>query len=256
MRTGFDRWVWHSGSLLVTLVILLLWEGVTDWWGLVSRAFMPSPLAVLASLKMGFADGSLLPPVLGTVRRMFAGWLLASLLGIGIGALIGVSRAARAWLQPTLEFIRPMPASAVMPIAIALFGLSAQMVLAVVAFGAVWPVLLATVHGFAAVEPRLGEVAKILGLSRLAFIAKIGLPNALPDIFSGMRLSLTVALIVSVVGEMLASQHGLGMAILLAARSFQSADLFAGVALLSVIGYLSNTALQLIERRVLAWPPT
>jgi sulfonate transport system permease protein len=253
---GFDRWVRSVGGLLVTLVILLLWQGVTDWWGLVSRVFMPAPLAAFASLKMGLADGSLLPPLVGTVRRMLLGWVLASLLGIGIGALIGVSRGARAWLQPTLEFIRPLPASALMPVAIALFGLSAQMVLAVVAFGAVWPVLLATVHGFAAIEPRLGEVARILGLSRSAFIVKIGLPSALPDIFSGMRLSLTVALIVSVVGEMLASQRGIGMTILLAARSFQSADLFAGVALLGIIGYVSNTALQLIERHVVAWPPT
>ncbi len=248
-----DRWVSEGGGLLVALAILMLWHAATDWWGLVSRVFLPSPLAVLVSLKLGFADGSLLLLALGTTRRMLLGWALASLLGIGVGALIGVSQAARAWLQPTLEFIRPLPASAMMPVAIALFGLSPQMVLAVVAFGAVWPVLLATIHGFAVVEPRLSEVANILGLSRLAFIGKVGLPNALPDIFAGMRLSLTVALIVSVVGEMLASQQGLGMAILLAARAFQSADLFAGVALLGVIGYISNTALQMFEQRVLAW---
>jgi len=253
MRVQIDRWLFAGGGLLVMLAILLLWYLVTGWWGLVSRVFLPSPIAVFASLKIGVADGALLAPMLGTMRRMLLGWALASLMGVGIGALIGVSPAARAWLQPTLEFIRPLPASAVMPVAIALFGLSPQMVLAVVAFGAVWPVLLATIHGFAAVEPRLGEVATILGLSRRAFIVKVGLPNALPDIFSGMRLSLTIALIVSVVGEMLASQRGLGMAVLLAARAFQSADLFAGVALLGIIGYFSNAALQLIERRVLAW---
>ena len=184
---------------------------------------------------------------------MLLGWVVASLAGVAIGALIGVSPAARAWLQPTLEFIRPIPASSVMPIAIAIFGLSPGMVLAVVAFGSVWPVLLATVHGFSAIEPRLDEVSRVLRLSRPAFIWKMGLPNALPDIFAGLRLSLTVSLILAVVGEMLSSQHGLGLAILLAARSYRSADLFASVALLGAIGYTSNAMLQALERRVLAW---
>jgi ABC-type nitrate/sulfonate/bicarbonate transport system permease component len=256
MTAGYKRWIWHIGSVLATLVIVLLWQAMTAWSHLVSPVFLPSPMAALTSLQEGIADGSLLPQVLATTQRMLIGWLLASLLGIGLGAVIGVSTAARTWLQPMLEFIRPLPASALMPVAIALFGLSPQMVLAVVAFGAVWPILLATVHGFAAVDPRLEDVAKVLRLSRAAFVVKIGLPNALPDIFAGMRLSLTVALIVSVVGEMLASQTGLGMSILLAARSFHSADLFAGVVLLGSIGYLGNAALQVIEGRVLRWQNT
>jgi ABC-type nitrate/sulfonate/bicarbonate transport system permease component len=127
------------------------------------------------------------------------------------------------------------------------------MVLSVVAFGALWPVLLATVHGFASVEPRLNEVARCLGLSRAAYVWKIGLPNALPDILAGMRLSMTVALIVTVVGEMIASQGGLGQAILLAARSFRATDLFAGIALLGAIGFASNALLAVAERRLLQW---
>ena len=127
------------------------------------------------------------------------------------------------------------------------------MVLFVVAFGAMWPVLLATVYGLASVHERLREVSAALQLSRLAFILKIGLPNAMPDILAGMRLSLTVALIVTVVGEMIASQSGLGQAILLAARSFRASELFAGVVLLGGIGFVSNSLLALLERQFLAW---
>ena len=94
---------------------------------------------------------------LETLRRMIEGWLLACLAGIVLGAMIGTSAAARAWLQPMLEFIRPLPASAMMPLAISIFGLGPNMVLFVVAFGATWPVLLATLHGFAGVEPRLAR---------------------------------------------------------------------------------------------------
>ena len=139
------------------------------------------------------------------------------------------------------------------PLAISLFGLSPAMVLAVVAFGAMWPVLLATVHGLASVHLRLREVAAALQLSRAAFVWKIGLPHALPDILAGLRLAMTVSLIVSVVGEMIASQSGLGQAILLAARAFRASDLFAGIVLLGAIGFVSNALLAHAERRLLKW---
>ena len=188
-----------------------------------------------------------------TVGRMLAGWALAGVAGIGLGALVGSSAAARAWVGPTLEFIRPLPASAVMPLTIAIFGLSGGMVLAVVAFGAMWPVLLGTVHGLAGVHPRLREVAAALQLGRGEFVWKIGLPNAMPDIVAGMRLAMTISLIVSVVGEMIASQPGLGQAILLAARAFRASELFAGIVLLGAIGFVSNALLALAERRLLRW---
>ena len=215
--------------------------------------FLPTPEASFASLVEGLQSGALLEQTGATLRRMVEGWLLACVAGMVLGAMIGTSAAARAWLQPTLEFIRPLPASAVMPLAIALFGLSGGMVLAVVAFGAMWPVLLATLHGLASVHKQLREVSRSLELSHLAFVLKIGLPNAMPDILAGMRLSMTVSLIVAVVGEMIASQTGLGQAILLAARSFRASELFAGIALLGVIGFAANAALAAAEKRLLRW---
>jgi sulfonate transport system permease protein len=245
-------WMGYAGSCLVTLAFLALWSLVASrHW--ISPVYLPSPQATLASLGEGLAQGDLRQLTLGTIERMAYGWLLASLIGVVLGSLIGASATLRVWLLPMLELIRPLPASAIMPLAIALFGLSPAMVLFVIAFGALWPVLLATVHGFASVEPRLEEVARVLGLSRLEFIVKIGLPNAMVDALAGARLSLTIALILAVVGEMLAAQDGLGTAILQAARSFRSADLFAGVALLGAIGFASSMLLYLLERRLLAW---
>jgi ABC-type nitrate/sulfonate/bicarbonate transport system permease component len=244
------------GSVGPSLAVLggllsLWWAASHGQW--VSKVFLPTPEGALASLWEGLAQGELLAFTGGTVTRMVQGWLLASAVGIALGAAIGVSAQARAFLQPTLEFVRPLPASAIIPLAIAIWGLSPTMVLAVVAFGALWPVLLATVHGFASVEPRLSEVSRCLGLSHTAYIWKIGLPNAMPDILAGMRLSMTVALIVTVVGEMIASQAGLGQAILLAARSFRASELFAGIVLLGTIGFVSNALLALAERRLLRW---
>jgi len=228
------------------------------WWassalGWVNRAFLPSPGVAITSLIDGLTQGPLLAFTASTLARMAIGWLLASLLGIVLGAWIGSSPRARAWLQPALEFLRPLPASALIPLAVAVFGLSAGMVLAVVAIGAMWPTLLATIHGLSAVPERLKEVSQALQLGRRDFLFKIGLPHALPDILSGMRLSMTVSLIVSVVGEMVASQPGLGQAVLLAARSFQSGELFAGVILLGLTGFASSSLLAQAERRLLGW---
>jgi ABC-type nitrate/sulfonate/bicarbonate transport system permease component len=231
--------------------VLLLWQLVTAG-GLVSRVFVPSPEAALAALQRGLAR-DLPGQALATILLMLQGWLIACAVAAALGAVIGLWRPVREALEPTLEFMRPLPASAIIPVAIALFGLTPGMVLGVVAFGSLWPVLLATVHGFKAVEPRLVEVSAALGMTRAAFIRKIGLPNAVPDILAGMRLSLTVALILAVVTEMLAGQSGLGTAILLAGRAFRSADIFAGLLLLAVIGLVSNLALQAAERRLLRW---
>lgn len=241
-----------ESALVLAGLIGLWWLASHAQW--VSKVFLPTPEATVASLAEGLGgDGELAGFTWQTVQRMLLGWMLASLAGIALGALVGISERARRWLLPTLEFVRPLPASAIMPLAISIFGLGGGMVLFVVAFGAMWPVLLATIHGFASVEPRLREVAAALQIPRAAFVWKIGLPSAMPDILAGMRLSVTVSLIVAVVGEMIASQAGLGQAILLAARSFHASELFAGIVLLGALGFASNALLAVAEQRLLKW---
>ncbi len=236
---------------LLAAIVGMWWLASHAQW--ISKVFLPTPEATWSSLMEGMRQGDLLAFTGETVQRMLWGWVLASAAGIVLGALIGSSSVLRSWIGPTLEFIRPLPASAVLPLAIAIFGLSGTMVLTVVAFGAMWPVLLGTMHGLVSVHPRLHEVSQGLQLSRLSFVLKMGLPNAMPDILSAMRLSMTVALIVAVVGEMLASQPGLGQSILLAARSFRSSELFAGIVLLGAIGFASNALLALAEQHFLKY---
>ncbi len=247
-RAAYDL----AWGVLGVAVLLGLWH-LASASGLVSRVFLPTPLATYDALIDGLGRGDLKTATGDTVLRMIQGWLVASAVGVAMGAVLGIWASARIYAEPVLEFVRPLPASAVIPVAIALFGLSPGMVIGVIAFGSLWPTLLATVHGFSAVEPRLDEVARALGLSRIGYIVKIGLPNAMPDILTGMRLSLTVALILAIVAEMLAGQSGLGTAMLLAARSFRSAEIFAAIVLLGAIGLVSNLALQGVERRLLRW---
>lgn len=246
------RWFWRLASFVVGVGFIYGWQLIADA-KLISPVFLPGPDRAWTALLHGFHTGILQPKLLGTVQRMIVGWLLASLLGVALGTLIGVSPRARKIFGPTLEFLRPLPSSAIIPLAIALFGLSEGMVVGVIGFGALWPMLLSTVHGFAAVEPRLYEVSRALGMSKLSVIWKIALPSSMPDILAGMRLGLTVSLILAVVGEMLTGRDGLGNWILLAARSFRAPDLYAGVILLGLLGYISAQGLAWAEARLLRW---
>jgi ABC-type nitrate/sulfonate/bicarbonate transport system permease component len=252
MNMKITRALWFLSSLCVSIALITLWQSIADA-RLISPAFLPGPDRAWAALVEGMLQGDLLHKLFSTVERMIYGWLLASIIGIALGAIIGISPVARAYLLPTLEMIRPLPASAVIPVAISFFGLSDGMVLAVISFGALWPMLLSTTHGFIAVEPRLYEVARALGLNRWDIIRKIALPSALPDILAGLRIGLTISLILAVVGEMLSSSNGLGQWILFAGRSFRAADLFAGIILLGLIGFISAALLGAAERYLLRW---
>jgi ABC-type nitrate/sulfonate/bicarbonate transport system permease component len=242
----------NLGALLFAFGVLAIWQVLSDL-RVISPVFFPPPTRAVSELVSRIADGVALSSIQSTCLRMFFGWLCASLLGIALGAAIGSSRVARDYLEPTLEFVRPLPASAIIPVAILFFGLTNQMSVAVIAFGAIWPVLLSSVYGFSSIQGRLQEVSAVLDLSRIDFLRKIAIPSATPDILSGVRVSLAISLILAVVTEMQASLPGIGRDIFMAQRSFRSADLYAGLILLGGIGFTINCALVAFEKRALRW---
>lgn len=243
--------MWFA-SLGVLAGLVGLWQ-VAAQLELVSPVFFPAPLRSFESLWDQMATADFWQAFRETVTRMVLGFVSASIAGVALGAVIGLSPRLRAYIEPTLELIRPLPASAMIPVFVLLIGLNDRMIVTAIAFSSLWPVLLNTVHGFKTIEPRLVEVARILHLSKLEMVWKIALPNAMPDIFAGLRLALTVSLILAVVAEMLAGTIGLGQNITLAARSFRSADLYAGIIVLGAVGYVSNIVLQRAEQYLLRW---
>lgn len=253
--TPFTQVSWRIASFAFAASLVVAWQLVANAQ-LVSPIFLPGPDRAWAALVNGFADRGLGGKLIGTLQHMTLGWLAACIAAIVLGSLIGSSRRARIYIAPSLEFLRPLPVSAIIPVAIALYGLSESMAIFVIAFGTLWPMLLATIQGYAGVEPRLLEVARALNLSRLETVTKISLPSAMPDILAGMRVSLTVALILSVVCEIVAGLDGLGQWVLISARMFRSPDLFAGVILLGAVGYLAAAIIAEVERRLLAWRKT
>lgn len=247
-----QRALWFGASLAVLCGLIVLWQVLADA-RILPRAFFPGPDRTWGALMRGFGDGSLWRDISTTLRRLALGWFAASCVGVGLGAYVGTSPWARQWIAPLFEFLRPLPASAIAPVLLLALGMTDRMILVLITFGALWPMLLTTVHGFQSIHPRRQEVAQSLGLSRWYFIRTIAIPGAMPDIFAGLRLGLTVSLILVVVGEMITVQGGIGARILLAARGFNAAEIFAGITILGAIGLCTNAALGLAETRVLRW---
>jgi len=218
-----------------------------------SPAIVAAPHDVWAALVAGFAGGELWAPIRATIFHLAVGWSAAVLAGVALGTLVGLTSAGRAYVAPTLEFLRPLPASAIAPVGLLLIGRNDAMIVAVIVFGAIWPVLLGAIHGFAEVEPRLREVSRTLHLSRAQTLWTISIPSALPDIIAGARVSIAIALILAVVAEILASTGGLGDWLNLAERSYRTPDLYAGVLLVGVLGVVTNVVVQRVEAYLLRW---
>lgn len=240
------------GAVLFAAAVVWLWQIAADA-RLISPVFFPSPARTFTALLAMEERGDLWRPMAATALRMFYGWVLASLAGVLLGAAIARSGPVRAYLEPLLEYLRPLPAAAIIPPAILFLGLTSKMAVAVISFGALWPVLLGAYHGFRSVDPQLAEMATAMRLGTVSFLWKVALPSALPDIFAGVRVSLAIALILAVVTEMQSAQSGLGFNILMAQRSFRSPELYAGIIVLGVLGLFTNQALIATERRLLRW---
>lgn len=236
----------------VPVLTVVLWQ-MCDYFGWLPRMFLPAPSEIWLSLTSMFQSGEMYEAMRQTWQRLILGWLTASIAGIGLGLLIGSSALAMRLLGPILEFFRPLPASAVIPLFVLALGLSDTMIILVIAFGSLWPVLLSTTAGVQAVDGRLREVAAGLELPSVHFFWHIVLPTALPYILDGLRLGVTLALVLCVVAEMITMGGGLGGLILLASRNFRSADLFAGVALIGASGLLLNSLIELTQRKLVRW---
>lgn len=184
---------------------------------------------------------------------MFVGYLIGVCFGILIGLLMGTFRVIYNLLEPITEFLRPIPSPAYVPIAILFLGIDDAMKIFMIAFASYFPVLLNTYSGVRSVDPIQIQTARTFGVEGRRLLWQVVLPSASPYIFTGMRISLAVALIVMVISEMVAASNGIGYFILAAQRGFEIREMFAGVFTLGVVGYALNRVFLAIEARVLRW---
>lgn len=194
--------------------------------------------------------------LLPSLRNLALGYGTALVVGIAAGVALGLLPAATRALGPLLELFRALPAVTLLPLALLLFGVGARMAVAVIAFGAVWPVLLNTLDGVRGVEPVLRDVSRSFGLSRRRQVLSVVLPSASPQVFAGARAALSIAVILVVVSELVGSSQGVGNFVLTARRTFAITSMWTGMVLLGILGYVLNVAFRVVEGRVLHWHPS
>lgn len=244
-RLPAGRW---SGFALIA-GLALLWEISARYW--TDSASWPPFTAVLAALVSG--RGELAQVMLDSLRLMLWGFLLGSLIGVTLGLLTGLSRFLRIALTPTLEFLRPLPVPGLVPPLILLLGIDDPMKITVVAFATVFPVLINTLQGVRTVDPVLLDTARTFRHGYLKTVVSIILPASLPYILSGLRISLALALIVTIVAEMIAGSAGIGYYLLLMQYAMNPAEMYAAIIALAAAAYLLNLLIVAVETRLLRW---
>ena len=157
--------------------------------------------------------------------------------------------------NPFLQFLRAIPSITLIPLFLYIFGLGSFMQILIIVSGAVWPVLLNTVDGVRGVDPVLRDTTKVFRIGWRKRLFSMLLPAISPNVMAGMRTGLAIAFIVMVASEMTAAPDGLGYIVVQAQRSYAIADMWAGILLLGLLGYLLNAGFSVIERRILFWHP-
>jgi len=236
---------------LVVVLVALLAEVAIQLFELHDSVSPPSE--TLPALGEGISSGELLGALRTTLEAYLGGLALAIVVGVLFGVLIGSSRLLLDASFVVLEFLRPIPAVALIPLAFLFFGTGTEMRRYIVAYAAVWPILVNTLYGVRGSDRILHEVALASGVSRLGRLVRVTLPAALPSIATGIRVSASIGLLVAVTAEFFFGSAGIGAYMHRQQLAFQLPEMYAAVLLTALLGYTVNVALRLTERRVIHW---
>ncbi|MEV4057228.1 ABC transporter permease [Amycolatopsis sp. NPDC049688] len=246
---------------LLFAILVVVWEFAARAGG--SKYFPPPSEIAPAAAKLWFTGPAshlfltdvVFDNVFPSLGRTLGGWALAALVGILLGVLLGRSDTAMDYVGPLFAFFRSIPPPTLIPVFVVLFGLSAGMQTGSIIFGAVWPVLLNAVDGVRSVDQVKVETARSFRTPKRYWVGMVVLPAAAPKIFAGMRVSLSIALLLMVVSELVGANFGIGRSLLNAQQDFDFPIMWSWLVLLGILGYVFNTIFLAAERRVLAWQP-
>jgi ABC-type nitrate/sulfonate/bicarbonate transport system permease component len=250
MSVRRERLLGSALEFILPVALLVLW-GVLSAGS--NTYYFPPLTDIFTAFKDNWLFSRVGSDVVPSLERMFGGLAIAIVVGVWAGLLLGLSRRARLATAPILEFLRAIPPPALLPFAILVVGIGDGMKIFIIALVCLWPILLNTIDGVTGVDPTLRETARVYRVPQGDRMWRVMLPAASPQIFAGLRTSLSLALILMVISEMVASTNGIGYFVLQSQRTFAIPEMWSGIFLLGILGYTLNGAVILIERRVLRW---
>ncbi|MET7474340.1 ABC transporter permease subunit [Streptomyces sp. NPDC005648] len=221
--------------------------------GLVKEAYFP-PISRIASALWGeLKDGAFWSALGDTLTGWAIGLAIAVGAGVAVGVLVSIVPYLREATASTIEFLRPIPSVALIPLAVLLYGTQLRSVLLLVVYASFWQVLIQTLYGVQDVDPVAEETARSYGLGTWARVRHVLWPTALPYVMTGVRLAAAVALILAITTELVIGAPGLGQRIAVAQTSQAVPDLYALIVVAGLLGLIVNVGARTVERRALAW---
>jgi sulfonate transport system permease protein len=216
---------------------------------------VPTPARVLDEAMVLFASHAYYIHILASLERIYLGFAIATVLGVGLGLLIGWFKAAEDLLFPPIELLRPIPAVAWVPLAIMLWPTERSSIVYITALGAFFPIVLNTVHGVERVDRGLVRAALSLGAGRAAIFREVVIPGALPAIVTGLSVGMGVSWICLISAEMISGQFGVGYFTWVAYGIVKYAQIVVGMLTIGVLGMASSALIRRAGARLMPWLP-
>ena len=239
-------------GIATLFALLLLWEFSARSSRLIQFYFPPIS-QITFSLFQLLLSWEIVGHLLVTLGRFLRGYLLAAAIAVTFGTILGYFRLAYSLLEALIEFLRPMPSVAIIPVAILFLGIGDSMMVAVTVYACTWPILINTIDGVRNIDRILIHTGKTFGLGRWKILRQIALPAAAPYIVTGLRISLPIALILVTTSEMVVGGSGLGFFILDEERSLRTSNMYAGIVLVAMLGYMLNRLFLALESKLMVW---
>lgn len=239
-------------SLLSPFFALLLWE-FTVRVGILDQRFFPPPTVVVVTLIDMIGSGELFDHLLISLQRIFFGFFLGAVPGVILGMIMGWNRWVRAFLDPIVSALYPVPKLSLLPLILIIFGIGEMSKVVIVAIAGFFLILINTTAGVMNVDPVLIQAGRNYGAKGVPLFTKVILPASLPAIFTGLRLALGICLLVIVAAEFVAANHGIGYLIWISWSTLSVKKMYVGLVVIAFLGILFTQGLENLGKKLMPW---
>lgn len=249
---GLSSWFKVFKRSIVLITLFILWE-IAPRIGLVDEVFFPTFSNIVVAWWNMIVSGELFSHFLASILRSISGFLIALVIAIPLGLIIGWYPIAKELLNPVLELFRNTATLALLPVFILLLGIGETSKIAIVVFACTFPILLNTISAVRNVDSLLIKSARSMNISSFKLFSKVILPASVPTIFTGIRMAGSGAILVLIAAEMVGAKEGLGYLITYSQYNFQIPEMYAGILTIALLGLLINQGLSALERKFSKW---